>query len=167
MNANGEHSEFALDIPPDVDPQTRTMVEGMSPQLAKISVPFPSEPVGTGARWITHTSTELNGIHTDVATTYTLRERTGDQYRVGVSYEQSAPQQDIDLPGMPPGIDTQVTGVAIAGSGETAGSLTMLFPLTSTAKATGTVDMRVDDGQGTEDMHQNLDMSVNVESIPT
>jgi hypothetical protein len=46
------------------------------------------------------------------------------------------------------------------------GSLSMVFPRTSTIHGSGTMDMRVDDGQNSEEMRQNLDMTVSVESVP-
>jgi hypothetical protein len=166
MTATGEHTNIDLDIPPDLDPQMRSSLEGISSQLAKVTVRFPTEPVGIGARWRTRSSAELNGLRTDVTSTYTLRERNGDRYLTGVSYEQSAPDQDAALPGLPPGVRAHVDGMAISGSGEMEGSLSMVFPLTSTMHGSGTMDMRVDDGQNSEEMRQNLDMTVSVESVP-
>jgi hypothetical protein len=165
MSANGEQRDVDLDIPTDLDPQMRSLLEGMSSQLAKLAVPFPTEPVGIGARWRTHTSAELNGVHTDMVSTYTLRERTGDRYRADVSYEQSAPEQDAEIPGLPPGVRAHVTGMAISGSGEIDGNLTRVFPLTSTMHASGTIDWNIDDGSSSEEMHQKLLMTMSLESV--
>jgi hypothetical protein len=166
MKATGESTKFDLDMPPDLDPQMRSMLDGMSSQLAKTTAPFPTEPIGTGARWRTTASAELNGLRTDLTTTYTLRERTGDRYLTDVSYEQSAPEQDAELPGLPPGVRAHVDNVAISGSGEIEGSLSLVFPVTSRMQGGGTMDMSVDDGQSSADMHQTLDMTIGVESVP-
>jgi hypothetical protein len=165
MSANGEQRDADLDIPTDLDPQMRSLLEGMSSQLAKLAMPFPTEPVGNGARWRTHTSAELNGVRTEMSTTYTLRERTGDRYRADVSYDQSAPEQDAAIPGMPPGVRAHVTGMAISGSGEIDGSLAMVLPLSSTMQASGTIDWIIDDGSNSEEMDQKLDMTMSLESV--
>ncbi len=166
MTATGKHTNVDLTIPPGVEPQLRSMLEGMPSQLTDITMQFPTEPVGIGARWRTRASVEINGLRSEVIKTNTLRERNGDRYLVGVSYIQTAPNQDADLPGLPPGVSAHVHHMEISGSGETAGSLSMLFPLTSTMAGSGTIDTRLDDGQTSTEMRQHLNMTVGVESVP-
>lgn len=166
MTANGEQTHVDLDIPSDVQPEMRTSLEGMSSQLGKLTAPFPTEPVGIGGSWRTTASAELNGLRTDVVTTYTLRERNGDQYRTELSYEQSAPDQDANIPGLPPGVRAHVSGMAVSGSGEINGSLSQVFPATSTMQGGGTIDMSINDGQNSEDMHQTIDVKVSLQPTP-
>jgi hypothetical protein len=163
MAANGEHKKFDLDIPPDVDPHMRSSLDGMSSQLTKITVPFPTEPVGIGARWKTRASAKLNGVRAEVTTVYTLRERTDNQYRTEVSFEQSAPHQDAVIPNLPAGYRAHVDGMTISGSGETSGSLSTIFPLNSSIQAGGTIDMRVGDGQNSQNMRQTIHMTMGLE----
>jgi hypothetical protein len=164
MTATGESTKFDLDLPRGLDPNMRSMLDGMSSQFAKTTAPFPTEPVGIGARWRTSTTAEFNGLHTDLSTTYTLRERDGDRYLTEVSYEQSAPEQDAELPGLPPSVTAHVDNVAISGSGEIDGSLSKVFPLSSTMRGGGTMDLTIDDGHSTAEMHQRLDITISLES---
>lgn len=160
----GESKDSQINIPPGLDETAKAQLESVSSQFAALTVPFPEEPVGVGGSWKVSTSTTLNDVQTDLAYTYTLRERTGDRYQLDVSYEQTAPDQDVDLPGLPAGSTTHVDGVSISGSGTTEGDLTSFFPAVSTVRGNGTIDMTVDDGQTTGSLRQILDITIDLRS---
>src|SRR4051794_13515637 len=55
--------------------------------VAMLAVPFPSEPVGVGARWRHRTISRWAGMQRDLVTTYELAERRDDRLQLTARIE--------------------------------------------------------------------------------
>ncbi|MDP8986829.1 MAG: hypothetical protein M3N11_00545, partial [Actinomycetota bacterium] len=88
INSRGEPVSSEFDVPDDLDPTSRQMLEQVSHQVETLTVPLPEEEVGVGAIWRADTSSSLGGIDTVLRLTYELKELEATRYVLAVSYEQ-------------------------------------------------------------------------------
>ena len=82
-----------LDLAGGVGQMTEQLAASLADVAESLSMPFPEEAVGAGARWRVETETEIAGIQVAITTTVQLEELT-DERAAGTV------QQDIEfLPG--------------------------------------------------------------------
>jgi hypothetical protein len=147
----GKLIDSDLDIPGDLNPTLKALMESMKEQLGNMMVPMPDEPVGVGATWTVHTESAIGGIKAEIEYSYTLVEHTGNRVVLSASYVQSVQEQDADLPTMPAGATTHVYASKVTGFGRTVLDLTDLFPVESSVETLGPVHMLVtQDGEKTD-----------------
>jgi hypothetical protein len=131
-----------------LDPTVARLVSQFSNQLGALSTPFPREAVGIGARWQGTSVVHVSGITVRQVTEYTLRQRTGSQFLVGIKTTQTAPRQRADIPGVPSGTKVELVKSDISGSGSATQDLTRpMLPIASEMRASGTQVLAVS-GQG-------------------
>lgn len=147
----GQSLGGAFDVPDDLPANAAQMIDQLSGQLDQLAVPFPEEEVGEGARWIVHQMTELSGITTTQAITYTLRSLEGDEYVLDLVFEQRADPQPADLPGVDPSVEIDLRSYELDGDGVVEGSLASILPVRSEVRSSGTMvlDHRQDGQEGT------------------
>jgi hypothetical protein len=109
-----------------------------------IGTPFPSPPVGVGARWRVRFH-DPNEDSANVTTTYTLRSFAGGRYRLDFSSVEQ-PRLPALLPSLLPGNTTEIVGYTNRINGSLKGSLHQLVPLEATA--TRVFTQRVRDNSG-------------------
>ena len=119
------------------DPAVAQAMSQVSDQVGSISVPFPAEAVGIGARWRGVSSARVGGIDVRQTYEYTLREREADRVVLDVEYTQTAPRQRAELPNVPSGTKVQITKFKISGTGSTTVGLSELMPIESRMHAAG------------------------------
>lgn len=91
MTPSGQVVSTHFAVPDDAPPTISSMLDQLANQSAQVSVPFPSEPVGEGARWQVETKLGIASLTTHQTATYTLDSVDGDDYSITVHLEQ-----DID-----------------------------------------------------------------------
>lgn len=154
--ARGELIDADFDVPDDLDPTMKSLLDSIEEQLGNIVVPLPTEPVGIGATWTVHTESTIGGIKAGIDYDYELVGREGDRWVLRVGYAQTVQEQDADLPNMPAGATTHVSASTINGSGRTVVDFGALFPVESSMEARGPVRMRVTQGGGHADLVQRM-----------
>jgi len=93
VTPTGAASNADYQVPPDADATVRSMIEQLGGQTSRLTVPFPDEAVGEGARWRAKQEVELNGATINQTATYTLKSRTDDDITLGVQVRQRADDQ--------------------------------------------------------------------------
>jgi hypothetical protein len=78
---------------PDVPAQLLMMIVNARTSLARVVLP--AEPVGVGARWEAKKELLLYGFKISQSDTYTMTERAGDEVKLAVQIQQTAPQQTV------------------------------------------------------------------------
>ncbi|HEV3401361.1 MAG TPA: DUF6263 family protein [Acidimicrobiales bacterium] len=144
------------------DPTIKSLLDSMSSQIGNLTVPFPEEPVGPGARWRGTSSATISGITMNTTTNYTLRSRTGDRYELDVEQEAEAPAGRIDFPGLPPGAETSIERFGLESSGNVTGDLTKPLPATSNIRGggEGRLTFSAEGEQGTVDQRVTLEIAL-------
>jgi hypothetical protein len=91
----------SLDIPDNVNAQSRQMMEQMTQNMRQIAIPLPPEPVGPGAKWEATTRIELGGLDLKQRAEYQLVGCEQTLCKLQVSIEQSTEAEQFAPPQMP------------------------------------------------------------------
>lgn len=166
ITPRGVAVDSSVELPKDLPPALEQLVDQLSQQTGSLTVPFPEEAVGTGARWRATTSVDVGGIKAKLVLTYRLRQLEGDQYVLDVSYEQTAGRQKAKFPGLPEGTEVDLQDLLVKGTGEIAGNVASVFPTRSSLVAKGTVNMNVRSAQQQGKLVQRLSLDVRFETLP-
>ncbi len=78
---------------PDVPARLLMMIVNARTSLARVVLP--AQPVGTGARWEAAKELILYGFKISQSDTYTMTEKTGDEVKLNVQIQQTAPKQTV------------------------------------------------------------------------
>ncbi|MCC6998113.1 MAG: hypothetical protein IT370_26095 [Deltaproteobacteria bacterium] len=113
---NGRMSGLEIDLPGTLPPQLSQMVDSMKQQMQQMTMPFPDEAVGVGARWKVAQKVALTGFAIDSTIENKLVAREGSRAVIEVKMSQSAPAQKMKLPGMP--VDADLTRLSGQGGGK-------------------------------------------------
>ena len=114
-----------------------TMSENAPPQLQaaqalgsteQFSVALPSEPVGVGASWKTSRPVEQNGMTIDQEIEYRVRSLAGDTVVLEMALAQSAKDQPVLTPTLPPGTNARLRSLSGAGKSTVVILLTRVQP---------------------------------------
>ncbi|MEM8605634.1 MAG: hypothetical protein AAGF92_00915 [Myxococcota bacterium] len=93
--AGGFVSEVSTEVPPQASAAVRQAVENIRQSLRQMSVPFPDEPVGKGARWKLVSQYPYSGMQVTEAATFTIKKIRMPNVVASVSVTQTAPPQTI------------------------------------------------------------------------
>lgn len=138
FSRSGELLESNIDIPAGLTGPARQTVEQLGDQSQSLTVAFPAEELGVGARWTATSALELNGVTVQQETTYELTALDGDDYEISVEVTQEFEEGEAD------GFDVE-SGQGTT-SGTISGTIGNLSP--SAARSTGTNRISVSaDGQ--------------------
>ncbi|MEO7836642.1 MAG: hypothetical protein ABIS21_03245 [Acidimicrobiales bacterium] len=166
INPRGVAVDGSIDLPKDLPPALEQVVNQLSQQTGSLTVAFPEEAVGQGARWSATTDVDAGGIRAKLVLTYVLRELAGDGYVLDVSYDQSAGRQDADFPGLPAGTKVELQDLQLNGKGEITGNVASVFPIRSTLSAAGTAKLNVASETEKGKLLQRLAIDVMFETLP-
>lgn len=156
MTTRGELLDASLSKPADFPPAIGQFLDQLEPQLQNMTIPFPKEAVGAGARWSVKTDLTLGGIRTTNEYVYELLEVTGDAYKTKLTVKQTAPPQTADLQG----VKARITSFVTNGDGNATGRLNELLPIDFTTHAVGDQVFEFDEGGETSTLRQHIDMNV-------
>lgn len=156
MTTRGQLLDASISKPADFPPAIGQFLDQLEPQLQNMTVPFPKEAIGPGARWSVETDLTLGGIRLNNEYIYDLLEVTGDLYKLKLTVKQTAPAQTADLQG----VKARITSFATTGEGTTTGRLNELLPVAFTTHAVGDQVFEFDQGGKTSKLSQNIDMTV-------
>lgn len=144
VSPRGFTKEAKIETPPGMDAQSKQLMESMTQSMDQISALFPEEPVGRGARWQVTMPMETAQMKLTQVATYTLSDIEGDKAKLDVKLEQTAPAQDIAIPGGAPGMKVSLESLESSGTGTVELDVTKLVP-TATTKLKSTHVMSAGD----------------------
>ncbi|MBA3545321.1 MAG: hypothetical protein H0T76_02445 [Nannocystis sp.] len=164
LSSRGEVCESSLEIPDTVSPQQKQTMDGLQQSLQQVSVPFPDEPVGVGARWeVTYQLNQLQGMDLTQVATYELLERTATTVKIAATIVQSAKPQTVNPPGLPPGAVVHLDSLDSKGSGTTVFDLKKVVPQGSGMTLSTAFAMTIEMSGQKEVMKMNMDLDVSIE----
>ncbi len=156
MTVNAE-----MQVPQDANPQIKQMVDSMRQQINQMSVPFPEEPVGVGARWKVTTKMDTGGIQVTNIYHYTLEKMENGNLEMKVTLEQTAEPQEVKNPSLPPGTVVKLTELASSGNGTIRTNLSQLVPQSEIVSEMK-MKMHIQAGAQEQDMTQSLSLKVKI-----
>jgi hypothetical protein len=91
----GHTLHASINVPPDVTEQVKKMLEQTQRSIRELTVPFPEEPVGRGARWSVTNAVHMNGMNVKRTASFVLSQLDGDKGSLAVAVVLAAPPQDV------------------------------------------------------------------------
>ena len=92
-----------------LDPTAAGVVNSLVPQLQGLTKPFPTEPVGSGARWRATEDVQVSGVSVTNRTEFRLVRRVGNEVELAVRSVQTAKPGPFDIPGLPADAHAAIT----------------------------------------------------------
>lgn len=150
FSRSGELLDSELDIPDGLTGAARQTVEQIGDQSQSLTVAFPTEELGVGARWTATSALELNGVTVQQTTTYELTALDGDDYEIAVEVTQEFEK------GKAEGFDVE------SGEGSTSGTIsgTIGNISPSEARSTGSNRISVSAGGQSQTVTTDTDLTV-------
>lgn len=133
---DGAVTSTDVELPDGAPDVVARMVDSISHQAAALTVPFPREEVGVGARWRAVSTLRLSGTTSTVTSTYQLTELRDDGYTLALTVRQRT------LPGAATGGGAVVGGSA-SGTGTLRGRTGLMLPESSRASLDGSSTVEV------------------------
>lgn len=143
------------------NPQLQQAMQTMRGSIEQFSAPFPSEPVGVGARWQHKLEQEVMGIEMKQITTFTLVSLKGTRGKVMITVEQEADADDFELPGFPGGASVELDEFKGRGSGYIVFDLEKIGPVEAELQLKISIEMTAE-FRGEEKQAQ-MDMTVGID----
>ena len=142
------------------DPSMRQMLDQMKGAIENLSMPFPVEAVGRGARWETRQT--IAGIQTTFQkAVFEVVSIEGGVVSLKVKAEQVAPPQSVVNPALPPGAEMRLEKLSGSGSGTAAVRLDSVVP-TSQMDAISTTVMSMTVGGQTQPVSMEMKLKVSI-----
>ncbi|MCB9730696.1 MAG: hypothetical protein H6746_19655 [Deltaproteobacteria bacterium] len=158
VDARGATRDGHFELEGKDSPQLAQLVDSMGQSMRQMSVPLPEEAVGKGARWQALQRMQMGGMTIYQVGEYTLESIDGDRLELDVKLSQLGPKQQMQPPGLPPGVSAELLSMVGEGSGHMKLDLTALVPV-STTKIRSDSSMRMT----SKDEAQEMSMSMNME----
>lgn len=163
IDNRGMNKGASFDLPPNMDPQTRQLMDGMRDAVGRMSAPLPKEPVGVGGKWKVAQQLSQNGMTLDQTATYTVKAIDGDKLTFDVAVDMNAKPQSVKAPGMPPGATMMLEKMTGNGGGTTVQSLTSLLPDLAKVKIDTSMKSTVKAGGQSQKMAMDMTMDVTIQ----
>jgi hypothetical protein len=116
LTDRGEVLDSSVTVPPGLDAFSAQLVEQFIAQSRALTIPFPAEAVGRGARWNATTTTTFGSIESRQSARYELVRRRGEEVVVRVEVDQRAPRQTFNDPAS--GADVELLSSKGEGTGK-------------------------------------------------
>jgi hypothetical protein len=144
MSNRGISKKVDIKLPGNVDPQARQMMDQMKERTGNLTVPFPEEPVGVGAKWEMKKTNKVQTMSVDQTGTYELVSVEGDRVIAKLSVDSSTSVKG----------QTGPTKISITGNG------TVNLDLAKLAGPSATLDMHMESPTGNGPMKMDMNMSI-------
>lgn len=97
--------DVTFDEPDEATAQRRKLFEGFRMVVNELATPLPTEPIGVGARWAVARTTTQMGMRMVETSEFELLEIEGRHLLLGVKTALTAPEQTVELPATPEGLE--------------------------------------------------------------
>ncbi|MCB9549944.1 MAG: hypothetical protein H6706_29400 [Myxococcales bacterium] len=162
VDHRGMNKGASFELPPNMDPQTRQLMDGMRDAVGRMSAPLPNEAVGVGGKWKVDQTLEQNGMKVNQTATYTVKSIDGDKVNLGVEVAMEAPAQEVKAPGMPEGAKMHLESLTGKGTGNTTQNLTQLLPQLAEVQVDTAMKSMVEAMGQKQNMSMEMSMDVTI-----
>jgi predicted peroxiredoxin len=137
VSSRGVTKSTKLDV---ADPAMKQLLGQMTSSVENLSMPFPEEAVGVGARWEVRQALTGGGQTVFQKSECELVSIEGSAVSMKVTTEQTAPPQSVNNPALPAGAEMYLDKMSGSGTGTVVVHLDSLVP-TSTLESTTSTAM--------------------------
>jgi hypothetical protein len=130
VSSTGQVKSQKLILPKTIDPMTKQTLDQFTKSIEQLSTRLPSNAVGLGAKWQTTHSVTMAGLQLSQAATYEVIAIDARGMTVKCKVAQSAPPQDLLVPGAAAnGAKIKLDSLNSSGGGTYVVLFDSLFPL--------------------------------------
>ncbi|MBW4650150.1 MAG: hypothetical protein KME06_15895 [Kastovskya adunca ATA6-11-RM4] len=167
IDNRGQVKSTNVDLPEDLDPRSKQLLEQVFSSLEQLSSPVPEEAVGIGAKWRVSSSPTFSGMNLNQNTVYELVSLQDNVATLNANIEQEAASQNLSIPGLPTTAKLNLKSLDSQGQGQVVMQLDEAMPMRSSISIRSNTAMDVEMSQGkTTPIETNLTMQINLESQP-
>ena len=163
ITSRGLTRDAKVTVPDGAPPQVHTMVESMRNAIQQTAAIFPTEPVGTGARWRVESAVDNGTLKFQQATVVTLNRREPNQVWLSFAIEQKADPQPMTPRGLPPGTTASLESHSGKGQGQWESALDSRTPRVQMSVRTQTASTVV---MNQNRANLNVDLKMDVKVAP-
>ena len=154
-------SEF--EIPENLSPMLRSMLDGMKDSINQLSSPVPGEAVGLGAKWRVVQNVNSNGILVKQTIDHEVTAIDEKGATTKFTLTQEAEPQEVKNPGLPPGISVKLDSIDTKGSGTSQLTYDSIFPALHTTDVASEIHMTISAAGQTQKTTTDLKMQMTLE----
>jgi Family of unknown function (DUF6263) len=129
VGSSGQIKRKNLILPNTADPMMRQTLEQLNKSIDQISTRFPSEMVGLGGKWQVSNAIQAGGIRFNQSSTYEVVKMDNGGMTIQTKTTQSAPAQDLVLPGVGKEAKARLTSLSSNGAGTYTVRFDSLLPI--------------------------------------
>jgi hypothetical protein len=118
VGSNGQIKSQKLILPKTLDPSLKQTLDQFTKSMEQISTQLPSQAVGLGAKWQTSNSLTVSGIQLNQTATYEVVALDARGMTVKCKVSQSAPPQNLAIPGAAANSSSKVKIDSLESTGE-------------------------------------------------
>jgi hypothetical protein len=116
-------------FPKTIDPAMKQTLDQFTKSLDQLSLQFPSELVGVGAKWQANNSLQISGIRLNQFLTYEIVELNDREMKIRTVVSQSAPIQEFPIPGVGKEVKASIISLISKGEGTQTVRFDSLLPI--------------------------------------
>jgi hypothetical protein len=166
ITPTGQMLESELKMVEGADKNLAGTVDSLRQSMSQMMTMIPSEAMGVGGKWRQVQKMRVSGVATDQTVEFTVSRVDESGTDLEMTMTQSAPEQDMKLPGMA-GLGPKVRLVSMSGSNSGTMRIERGLPMAQRVSSRGKTDqtLRMQMGETTSDFKQSMAivMSIAVE----
>jgi hypothetical protein len=129
IGSSGQIKSKNLILPKTADPMMRQTLDQLNKSIEQISTRFPSEMVGLGGKWQVSNAIQAGGIRFNQSSIYEVVKMDNGGMTIQTKTTQSAPAQDLVLPGVGKEAKAKLTSLNSNGAGTYTVRFDSLLPI--------------------------------------
>lgn len=161
VTPRGLTKEAEINIPPTAPKSIEQMIQNLKQSIRQMSIPLPEEAVGVGAKWEIQSDVKNADISLTQTMLATLEAMDESSCKIKVAMKQSAEEQELKAPTLPPGATLTLKSLASDGDTSLDIDLTSLVPK-SHGEISSTSVMEVDQNGQQQSVTMKMNMSLDI-----
>jgi Family of unknown function (DUF6263) len=149
-----------IELKDDLNPAIKSIIDGMKDSFTQLSSPVPEEAVGVGGKWKTIQNVVANGMAIKQTSISEVVSMDSNGFTLKMTLEQTADEQEIKNPMLPPGATMKLKSLKSKGEGETKVLLTDIFPKAATSSITSNTKMAFTIAGQNQEMTMEMEMEM-------
>ena len=159
----GFSKEAEFEIPENLNPMLKSMLEGMKDSINQLSSPVPEEAIGLGAKWRTVQNVTSNGIKLKQTIEHEVTAVDEKGITTEFTLTQEAEPQEVKNASLPPGVSVKLDSIDTKGSGTSQLISDSIFPAVHTTSVASKINMTIAVAGQTQKTTTDMKMEMTLE----
>jgi hypothetical protein len=166
IDSTGKLKRKNLILPKNIDPTIKQALSQFDRAMEQLSTQLPVEQVGLGAKWRVNNALQIAGIQFNQSATNEIVEMNQTGITVKTTIAQSAPPQDIPMPGAGKEVKGKITSLISSGEGSYVMLFDSLLPVSgkSLTNTDSKTSVQMSASEPTTNMSSKISIDLNISS---